>query len=210
MSPTEDQLEILKELINIGVGLGAGVLNTMLSTHIDLQVPELKTLSYEDYILEIEKMASGNIALVDLGFGGAFSGSAQLIFPIDDVSKLVNVPTGKEDIGEDFDSIRAETFTEIGNVVLNSVVGSLANVLKLQCNYSVPNYLEGDLSGILKTNDNMESARAIILAKTKFTVQALDLHGGISLYFGLESSEKLLSVIDNMMPGAGQQATDVR
>ncbi|MFP5259477.1 MAG: chemotaxis protein CheC, partial [Acidobacteriota bacterium] len=45
MSLSSLQLDILQELINIGVGRAAGMLNQMVNTHIQLQVPVLRVLT---------------------------------------------------------------------------------------------------------------------------------------------------------------------
>ncbi len=208
MISTKESFEILKELINIGVGRGANVLNTMLASHIELQVPDLKTLSFEKFVTEMEAIAPGKLAVVDLGFDDEFSGSVQLIFPTEVASKLVHAMTGEEDCGDDFDSIRAGTFTEIGNIVLNSVVGSFANLLKLHLNYRVPDYLEGYLNDIMKIYDNMESTRAILLAKTRFLVQEFAIHGDIALFVELDAFEELMSVVDNKMIDHCRRMTD--
>jgi chemotaxis protein CheC len=45
MDLTADQIDALKELINIGIGRAAGVLNTMLHSHIRLRVPVVEIFS---------------------------------------------------------------------------------------------------------------------------------------------------------------------
>ena len=45
MNVTDYQLDALKELINIGVGRAAGMLNQILDNHVYLQVPDAKLLS---------------------------------------------------------------------------------------------------------------------------------------------------------------------
>ncbi len=209
MFPTEEQLEVLKELINIGVGRGASVLNSMIRTHIELQIPDLGILSFDDLILEIEKIAPGELALVELGFReGSFTGSTQLIFPSEVASKLIYIMTGVEDEEGDFNSLRSGAFLEVGNIVLNSVVGSFSNVLSMHLNYSVPNYLEGDLNGVMKSNMNRESTGEIILAKTRFLLKEQNIHGIFALFFEMKGFEHLLGAIDNLMIGAEPQGSE--
>ncbi len=46
MELTAAQLDALKELINIGIGRAAGMLNDMVNSHVSLQVPQVRILSH--------------------------------------------------------------------------------------------------------------------------------------------------------------------
>ncbi len=197
MKPTEEQLEGLKELINIGVGQGASVLNTMLSSHIRLQIPTLKLLTTREFMAELAEYGWEEIAAVNLGFKGNFSGSTQLIFPSDSASKLITTLTGEVEI-DDIDSIRAGTFTEIGNVVLNGVMGSISNILKFHLKYNVPNYMEGGVKELFPKSFG-ESENCLLLARTRFAVEALSIDGDILLFFDFEIFDKLLREIDGLV-----------
>jgi chemotaxis protein CheC len=148
MNPTARQLDALSELINIGVGRSADVLNTMFNSHIDLQVPFVKILMPDDFRKEIEALGSDSLSAVHLIFKGMFSGTAQLIFPAVTASKLVTTVTGEEVMSESLDEIRSGTLCEIGNIVLNGLMGSISNVLKMNLKYSVPTYLEGKIGNL--------------------------------------------------------------
>ena len=195
MSPSDEQIDGLKELINIGVGRAASILNTMLSSHIILQVPFVKLLKPEDFKKEIERLGQDHLAAVELGFKGMFSGSAQLIFTNDTAYKLVTTLVGGEPDIESIDSIQAGTLAEIGNIVLNGVMGSISNMLEIHLDYSVPNYLEGNAEALLN-HDIIESNRTILLARTRFYVEKLEIDGDIALFFEMIIFNKLLSAVD--------------
>lgn len=195
--PSNEQIDGLKELINIGVGRAASILNTMLSSHIILQVPFVKLLNPEDFKEEIERLGNENLAAVELGFKGIFSGSAQLIFNTDTAYKLVTTLVGGEPDIEAIDSIQAGTLSEIGNIVLNGVMGSISNMLKIHLNYSVPNYLEGNAETLLN-HDIIESNKTILLARTCFYVEKLEIDGDIALFFEMIIFNKLLNTIDGL------------
>ena len=48
MDLTPDQIDALKELINIGIGRSASMLNEMVNTRVYLQVPSVKVFSPKD------------------------------------------------------------------------------------------------------------------------------------------------------------------
>ena len=71
MQLTADQIDALQELVNIGVGRAANMLNEMLETRILLQVPFIKILSPLDLKQELEgRFSEDYLAAVRLGFSG--------------------------------------------------------------------------------------------------------------------------------------------
>ena len=194
---TEKQVDALKELINIGVGRGASVLNTMLNSHIHLQVPFIKVLSMTDWKSEMADFLGSRMVSVLLPFKGNCSGTAHLIFPTDAASALLTALVGEEHADPDIDSIRSGTLCEVGNVVLNGVMGSIANLLELQFEFSVPTYVEESGENLLCT-DIADFGSVIVFGHTRFVVEELDIEGNFVLVLEVEALLKLLEVIDTM------------
>jgi chemotaxis protein CheC len=193
MEINNKQIEALRELINIGVGKGASILNTMLSSHIILQVPKLKLLSSSELIEELKRGGEEKLSHVSLKFDGPFSGSAELMFPTETALVLVNTLVGDSPAGMDFDSIKAGTLCEVGNVVLNGVMGSISNFFSSYFTYSVPEFLEDTPENIFSEkvlDDNL----TIILAKTRFIIQELDIDGDIILFFEVGALTQMMEM----------------
>ncbi len=196
MNPSSIHIDAIRELCNIGVGRGAAVLNTMLSSHIRLQVPFIKLLSMEEFSRELESFAGECVSAVDMGFKGVFSGSLQLLFSRKTASALVTALVGEEPVDMDIDSLRAGTLCEVGNIVLNGVMGSIANMLKINFTYSVPGYIEETSHNLIRGKLREKDSK-ILLARTRFTVEELDIDGDIALFLGIEALDKLLEAIDD-------------
>jgi chemotaxis protein CheC len=191
------QMDILKEMINIGVGRAAGILNEMTKFRVILQVPFIKVLSPSLLKKEIEEFDRNMIAAVRLGFKGPFSGCAALVFPPDSASKLVSVLTGEEPGTPDLDSVRVGTLSEVGNIVLNGVMGSIGNILKQHISYSLPTYIEDTIENLLTVDSNINPpSNTILLVRIRFTIQQLEIEGDIILFFEVGSFTALLSAID--------------
>lgn len=199
---TPAQMDILKELINIGIGRAAAVLNEMTSFHIHLDVPFIKVLPHKALKGEIEEFGSSRIAAVSLGFNGPFSGTAALVFPPDSTSKLVAVLTGEEPGTPDIDSVRAGTLTEVGNIVINGVMGSIGNIIKQRINYSVPTYMEDTIDNLLALN-GPDVNLLVLLVRTRFTIKQLQVEGDIILLFEVGSFDSLIANINKIKEKLG-------
>lgn len=197
METTEKQIEALRELINIGVGKSASILNTMLNSHIILQVPLLKILNISELNDEVKTFSKGKLSTVILKFEGPFSGSAELIFPCETAMILVNSLVGENPIGMDFDSIRSGTLCEIGNVVLNGVMGSISNIFSSYFKYSVPEYIE-DVAENIFSERVVDFDMKVLLAKTKFIIKELNIDGDIMLFFEVAALDRLIEMIEDL------------
>lgn len=182
---------MLKELINIGVGKGAEVLNTMLSTHIELDVPSIEVIEPSKLAEHIKTDENSSYSAVQMKYQGNFSGDIELIFPLDAASELVNALTGEMADIEDMDELRTGTLQEIGNVVLNAVIGTISNVLSFELSYSLPNYLEGDVQRIVSGISDLEE-KILICARTTFTLKKLSIRGNLIIFFSVSTFEGLI------------------
>ncbi|EFL50187.1 CheC, inhibitor of MCP methylation [Solidesulfovibrio fructosivorans JJ]] len=186
------QLDILQELINIGVGRAAGMLNQMVNTHIQLQVPVLKVVSTAELAAMHAGRANTLFSVVQLQFSGGFAGISALVFPPESASKLVSVVLGKEGMGCD-EAMRCGTLQEVGNIVLNGVMGSIANILKEPLHFAPPDFVEADITDIIGRQSSM-----ILVACTQFSIKDHLIEGEVLIIFSLSSFDALLAAIDSL------------
>jgi chemotaxis protein CheC len=135
------------------------------------------------------------VSSVQMAFHGSLDGSAFLIFPQASALKLVTLLTGDESRPEDLDSIRSGTLTEVGNILINSVVGTLSNVLGRPLQYSLPVYAEEPVVGLLSAQ-RREEYPLILLAKTSFVIRQMQIEGNLLLIFELKSFDSLLAALE--------------
>lgn len=192
---TPYQIDTLKEIINIGIGRAAGILNEMVNSHVTLHVPYIKVLSPVKLKREMDDLDMHKIAAVKLGFNGPFSGTAALVFPPDSASKLVAILTGEEPGTPDLDSVRAGTLSEVGNIVINGVMGSIGNMIEQRINYSLPMYVEDTVENLL-SSERMSDNPTVLLVHTHFIIQQLRIEGDIIMLFSVGSFDALLTTID--------------
>lgn len=191
---SEKQDDALKEMINIGVGKGAAMLNAILDTHICLEVPFMRVLSQSEFFEDIKNNKLESFAAVNLSFKGDLCGNAELIFPTESAVKLVAALTDSDPKTVIMDSIHSGTLSEIGNIVINAVIGSISAMLDFKLSYSAPNYIEGDyekLSMAFKTDMNS----IILQARARFIIDALSIVGNIVLFLEIDSLDKMLNIV---------------
>lgn len=199
MNLSPQQLDLLKELINIGVGKAAGLINQMVSTHVSLDLPEILVLSPAECEGRLGHGYDQTLSTVRLGFRGPFSGWAGLVFPKQSASWLVSQMLGQDLDGYpmDLDSLRIGTIQEVGNIVLNGVMGSIVNVLGVGVDYFPPDYFESNIADLFK--DGGESPQVIILIKARFSLEGTVAEGDILIFFHMATFENLLAALDRLL-----------
>lgn len=196
---TDAHLDALQELINIGVGRAASMLNQMLDSQIVLEIPVVSVLTLSQIQAELEKrFGKDSLAAVKLNFTGSFSGKANLVFPTESAATLVSLLTGEEIDSPDLDSVKIGTLSEVGNIVINGIMGSISNVLNQHLNYAIPIYMEDSIKQILSL-EYISEETIFLLAQTRFAIKTLEIIGEIVLIFEMESFGTLIRVIDKQL-----------
>lgn len=190
MKLSQSNKDILKELFNIGVGKACASLNSIVGCNVELTVPVISIFKRSELDKHLSDYTDAKISSVGQKFNGPFSGTALLVLESSSASKLISLIIDEDEDTPDFDAIRSATLTEIGNILLNGIIGTFGNMVKSNFTYSLPSYLEGSLNAIVKSDYSDEDI-VIILVKTKFKVSEHLIEGDFMYLFEVDSFIKL-------------------
>lgn len=195
--PSVQQFDALKEIVNIGVGRAAASLNEMLDAHIDLQVPSICFFNLDDAGKVPDYLKVDRLSCVQMGFHGSFTGSAALVFPPESAAKLVTALTGEQPGAPGMNAVMAGTLNEVGNILLNGVMGTMGNILSRPFDYSFPSYLEGSLNELL-SKPNLGVEGMALMVQTNFQVKKMEIEGNVFLLFELDAFESLIQTLSEL------------
>lgn len=196
----EEALDAIKELINIGVGRAAGMLNEMTGCTIRLRVPTIRIVTIDELASAEEIRANDTSSTVSLSFQGQLRGMSALVFPPESAAALVMLLSGETTESPELDALRIETLKEVGNIVLNNVMGSIANILEHHLSYTLPRYQEIRLLTLARSASLPGPKDLVILANTHFTLEDREIEGSILLILEVGSLESLLGALREMIP----------
>lgn len=194
MNLTQRQFDFLTEIINIGIGRSANVLNKIVKNRVILRVPKIQLIKIDDLLKYIDPDSSKEMSLVSMGFKGDLLGSVALIFTSSNAVKMVDLITDKNYDQLEMDQLRSSTLNEVGNIVLNSLIGTLGNLLKTRFRYSIPQFRECKSSEILIGTQN--TSLYLIYAETHFTIKNNNIEGSFMLFFELGSLDSFIEKLD--------------
>jgi len=189
--------DVLSELVSLGLGKAGSVLNEMLDAHITLRAPRVVITSAEELPVLLSSSGVTTLSGVHMRYAGNVNGAVELIFRTVDAGKLIDRIVGEESIVEEgLDAIRAGALCEIGNVVINALLGTISNQLALSFSYSVPSYFEGAPTALI-SEAGIQHDHLVILAETEFSVEDISVLGSLAVFFSIASFANLLEALSS-------------
>jgi chemotaxis protein CheC len=191
MKLNKHQEDILIELMNIGIGEAASILNEMVSCHVDLSVPLLKHVSRTYLNEKLYTSLGHNLSLVEMQFEGAMEGRSHLLFSETSGKKLVNILADDFE-EEDYNTLKSGTLIEVGNIILNSVLASFSNAMSDHLDYRVSVYTDITVDQYTSQDSCIgKIENNVFLCEVKFDAKDVKIEGQIVLMFDTDAIHKL-------------------
>lgn len=198
MITREEFDDALSELVNVGVGRAAASLSTMVKERIDLSVPKVMMISFQELNfhlgLEQELSEGPQVSIVQQPFGGKVGGTASILFPVSSARKLVGLLTDGALSAEELDLEMEAALTEVGNILINGVMGTIGNITGMEINFQLPEYMKCSTGELEHTFQNHD----LMLAMVLIAISGQEIKGHLILLFDLPSLESLQEFVEQM------------
>ncbi|MEW9667657.1 chemotaxis protein CheC [Ammoniphilus sp. 3BR4] len=143
----EFQFDVLKEIGNIGAGHAATALSKLISKEIDMQVPQVQIVGFND-IADCVGGAENVVAAVFLRILGDIPGNMFFLMSLKSANSLIKETLGMEPADGQLTELERSALCEIGNILIGSYLSSLADFTQLNLQPSVPS-LAIDMAGAI-------------------------------------------------------------
>jgi chemotaxis protein CheC len=143
----EFQMDVLKEIGNIGAGHAATALSKLLDKPVDMLVPSVKMVPFEEISESVGGSESVVIAIF-LRVEGETPGNMFFILSLKSAKTLLSNLVGIEVQEDAFSEMEMSALNEIGNILAGSYLTSLADFTKLTMAPTVPS-LAMDMAGAI-------------------------------------------------------------
>ncbi len=177
--------DAVTEIMNLGVGRAAASLSLMVKDEITLSVPSTELL-YGAAARERLEQSSDRMVAVREVFSGLVSGSAALLFPQSKSLDLVRMVLDEDLTAEEVTELEQEALVEIGNVILNGCLSSIADSLVGEIETSIPVLLHANLATILPQSDNAEPV--LLVLTIDFSIRSRDIQGHIIFLMDMQAA----------------------
>lgn len=195
----ELERDALTEIVNIGVSRAASSLRKMIGDQVTLSVPSIEVVSQRRAARLISEREATELVAVSQDFSGSFSGRALLIFPESNSLELVRAVTGDALTAQEVLDMEREALTETGNVILNSCLATMANMLKRSLVMTIPEVLRGNGATLFEIDETGSAEGLVLFLYIDFAVRKRDIRGYIAMIMDIPSLEVLKDLLDEFI-----------
>ncbi len=136
-------------------------------------------------------------------FDGAFGGDAMLLFPEKQSLQLVRAVLQQDDLTlEELTDMEQEAMTEIGNVILNACICSMADLFEQEMQGKIPEFIQGSIKQVFSFDNEDENVEAIVLLlNMNFSVEKKKIQGYVTFLMDVDSVTKFRNCIETFIEG---------
>ena len=138
-------MDVLKEVGTIGAGHAATALSQLMNKPIDMRVPRVRFLPFED-IVEILGGAEKVVVSIYMRVVGDCPGHLFFMIERSGAKQLLRHFAGIQVLDDEYSEMEISALCEIGNILAGSYLSSLADFTRLWMTTSVPSITE-DMAG---------------------------------------------------------------
>jgi len=191
------QYDALLEVFSIRIGRAASTLNQIVGSHVHMELPALQICQASGLAAALPGLCGKRLTMVSMSFDGVFSGNSGLILPEQDALRLVAALAGDRQDATALDEMRVGALTEVGNIVLNAILGSIANALGGGLDYTVPDFVEDTLENLFFDGDEVAPDADVLIAGAVVQVERLKIATEIVLVLEMTT---VLELADALHP----------
>jgi chemotaxis protein CheC len=176
-------MDALKEVVNIGTGQAATSLSEVLNQKVMINVPQVSLVPIE----EVSKQLGGNqtpIVGVYFQTTGELESRILLIFSQETGHTLASLLTGNPKRKSELDDIEKSSIMELGNIITNSYINAMSQLLDIKLYPSIPFYAEDMLGAVIDflLIEISQVADYSLLLKTEMMVESANLNGSFIIF----------------------------
>ena len=183
----ELQLDVMREIGNIGAGNACTALSVLLGTSIDMSVPRVQLLGFESTAAHLggdDNMVIG----LKVGITGDLDGVMLHVVEKRFAERIINTFYAKEiDSVTSLDEMDSSVLNEMANITSGAYANSIASLTSLFVNIGTPNQVPGKVSDIMKLPlmDFIKPGEKLLVVDEVFTID--DEHISSNMILALES-----------------------
>ena len=186
--------DAVTEILNIAIGQAAASLSQLVEDEVGLSVPSVEFLSPASAAARIDE-ATGRMDSVSVRqrFQSSFSGDILLIFPESKSLELVRSLLGSSVPLDSLTELEQEALLEIGNIILNACLGSLANQLGISIESSLPSYARGKGARILDVK--LPDSELVMFLQVDFSLATKGVQGYLAFVMDIVSARQFAEAV---------------
>ncbi len=196
---TENYVDVLKEIGNIGAGNAMTALSQMLQCKVDMKVPQVRLLDLKDVATIVGSEEQLMVGVL-LGVEGDITGSIMFLVELEAAKLLVKkIMMGYESGKPTLDPMEMSAMQEVSNIITGAYLNSLSTLTNLKI-FPTPPSLTIDMAGAILSVPAIQFGilgDKILLIQSQF-YDEVAIDGYFILIPDMDSYKKILTSLGMM------------
>ncbi|QOX63931.1 CheY-P-specific phosphatase CheC [Anoxybacterium hadale] len=183
------QIDVLREIGNIGAGNAATALSTILDERVEISLPRVRITDFDTAVNALGGAETMTVGVL-VNFSGEANGMIMFLLNMEDAKAIMSILI--QDEGEDngqLSELKLSAIKEIGNILGSSYINSISTLTGLTINISIP-YIAIDMAGALMSVPIIEFGSVgdkVMFIEECFSAEENNLTSNIIMFAEIET-----------------------
>jgi chemotaxis protein CheC len=184
------QLDVLREIGNIGAGNAATALATILDEKVEISLPKVRITDFDTAINALGGAETMTVGVL-VNFDGEAHGMIMFLLNMEDAKGIMSIliQDDEEGQGEPLSELKLSAIKEIGNILGSSYINSISQLTGLKIHISIP-YIAIDMAGALMSVPIIEFGsigEKVMFIEEAFSAEENKLSSNIIMFAEIET-----------------------
>lgn len=197
---TEEQSEVLQEIVNIGMGKAGDSLARILKTFVELSIPRIKLISVDTLNQDITKLVGDKAMVTGVrqAFFSYWRGEAIIVYDQNGCNELASLMGYSNDLDN---QAEIELLLDVGNVLVGACINGIAEQLGVELNFSPPSVIASN-SPIERLFDPQKMTWShTLLLEVNFGLENMRFKSHLLIMMSEETIDILKQDVDKFLEG---------
>jgi chemotaxis protein CheC len=184
------QLDVLREIGNIGAGNAATALATILDEKVDISLPKVRITDFDTAVCALGGAETMTVGVL-VNFAGEANGMIMFLLNMEDATAITSIllQEDEEEQTGQLSEMKLSAIKEIGNILGSSYINSISTLTGLSIQISIP-YIAIDMAGALMSVPIIEFGSVgdkVMFIEEMFSAEENNLTSNIIMFAEIET-----------------------
>lgn len=189
------QLDVLREIGNIGAGNAATALATILDEKVEISLPRVRITDFDTAINALGGAETMTVGVL-VNFDGEAHGMIMFLLNMEDAKAIMGIliQDQEEDEEGQLSELKLSAIKEIGNILGSSYINSISQLTGLRIHISIP-YIAIDMAGALMSVPIIEFGSIgdkVMFIEEVFSAEENNLSSNIIMFAEIETLKTIM------------------
>lgn len=200
MTQSDISLDIMKEVVNVGLGEAADALSSLVDSRVIIKVPDMHIMDIDQVLPYIQKEMASLGVYISQDFKGGISGKTILCYSRECGISLLNTIYGDILQVSTITESGISTLNEIGNIIMVSYMSAISNFIDDRIRFELPEVTQ-EISETYFENllADLETFDKSIVVKNMMSIKEKNVEGYLFVMLSFKDFNTVVETLKNRL-----------